>query len=84
MSVDIDSYLNAEQKRGILNQRLQQFVVELYQHNLNKKAAELANDTEAVESSTRAVTILENGIKVYQEEFDSLPEPEVTSEQPTE
>jgi hypothetical protein len=77
MSINIDSYLDSDQKRSVLSQRLQQFAVEAYQHQLNKKVAHLAEDAESASQSEKTLELIANAIKVYQDELDALPEPVV-------
>lgn len=78
MSINIDSYLDSDQKRSVITQRLQQFAVEAYQMQLNKKVAHLSEDTESASQSEKTLDLLANAIKVYQDELDALPEPVVT------
>lgn len=77
MSINIDSYLDSDQKRSVLTQRLQAFAVEAYQHQLNVKVASLVEDTESVSQSEKTLELLESAIKVYQDELNTLPEPVV-------
>ena len=75
MTIDYTSMLTDEQKRSILQQRISQFAAEAYQHSLNKKSFESIEDQAGIESSDKAMAVLESAINVHQEELDSLPAP---------
>ena len=68
--MDYASLLTNEQKRNILEQRIAQFASEAYQHTLNKEVA--GNNPEAVEAADEALAILDNAIKIHQEELAKL------------
>lgn len=72
MTIDFSKLLTYEQKCSLLQQRIEQFAGEAYQHELNRQIAEKINDTESVESSVTALGILETAITVHQEQLDSL------------
>lgn len=72
MTLDYSTLLTDEQKHEILSTRIAQFAAEAYQHTLNKKASEVAEDTVAIESADRALALLDAAIKVYQEELDKV------------
>ena len=72
MAIDFSTLLSDEQKRSLLEQRLQQFAGEAYQHELNRQIAEKINDSESVATSEAALATLETAITVHQEELDSL------------
>jgi hypothetical protein len=71
--IDFESMLSADQKRELLNSRIKQFAAEAYQHSLNKKTAENIQNEKQIEASTNALTILQEAIKVHQEELIKLP-----------
>ena len=75
MTIDYNNILNPEQKRSIVSQRISQLAAELYQHSLNKKAFENIADEAGVESTDKAITILESALAVHEEELKSLPAP---------
>lgn len=68
--MDYSSLLSTEQKRSILEQRLQQFAAEAFQHTLNKQVA--GDNAEAVAAADDALAILDNAIAVHQEELAKL------------
>lgn len=75
--MDFGSLLTAEQKRSLIEGRIAQFAAEAYQHTLNKKTAENLGVEQQVEQIDRSLTVLEEAIKVHQEELNQLPAPEV-------
>jgi hypothetical protein len=73
MSVDFSSLLTSEQKRGLLEGRIQQFASEAYQYTLNLKTAESVGTEEQVEGIKKSIEVLESAITVHQEELAALP-----------
>ena len=65
--------LTDEQKRSILEQRLQQFALEAYQHDINKQVAVATDNAEGVTASDEALVILDKAIAIHQEELAKLP-----------
>lgn len=74
MSVDFGSLLTVEQKQALLQQRIQQFAAEGYQHTLNKQVAESKEDEALATASQEAIDTLSEAIEAYQTELDSLTE----------
>lgn len=72
MAIDFEALLTNEQKANLLQQRIAQFAAEAYQHELNKKTGESIGSEEQIESSTNALVILEQAIKVHQDELNNL------------
>lgn len=72
MAIDYNSLLTAEHKLSLIDQRIQGFAAEAYQHLLNKQIAEKIGDTTAVENADAALATLEMAISVHQAEADSL------------
>ena len=70
--MDYASLLTNDQKRSIVEQRIAQFASEAYQHTLNKEVA--GNNPEAVAAADEALAILDNAIKIHQEELAKLGE----------
>jgi len=70
--MDYSTLLTIEQKRSILEQRLQQFASEAYQHDINKKIA--GDNEEAIKAADEALAILDNAIAIHQEELAKLGE----------
>jgi len=68
--MDYSALLTNNQKRSILEQRIAQFASEAYQHTLNKEVS--ANNPEAVQAANDALEILDNAIKVHQDELNKL------------
>ena len=70
--MDYSAILTDDQKKSILEQRIAQFASEAYQHSLNKEVAK--DNPEAVQGADEALVILDNAIKVHQEELAKLGE----------
>ena len=70
--VDYNKYLTDEQKANILNQRLQQFAAEAYQHEINKKFAEENNNQESASKSQEAIDTINNAMTLHETELGSL------------
>lgn len=64
--------LTAEQKTAIIQQRLQQFEAELFQHELNRDVAVAINNTEAAAQSNAAIAQLTTAIDIHQQQLDAL------------
>jgi len=87
MSFDFKSVLTTDQLRGVLNQQVQQFAVQGYQHELNKviieKNATPENAEETASSLAEAeknANLLSVAIEVYLAELEKLPVSEVVPE----
>lgn len=65
-------YLNDEQKRQIIEQRLTQFAAEKYQHELNLTLAQSMNDATAIQTATDAIAIIDQAISVHEAELSNL------------
>ena len=68
--MDYSSLLGNDQKKSILEQRIAQFASEAYQHSINKKVA--GDNAEAVQAADDALAILDNAIKIHQDELAKL------------
>jgi hypothetical protein len=87
MSFDFKSVLTTDQLKGVLNQQVQQFAVQGYQHELNKviieKNATPENAEETASSLAEAeknINLLSVAIQTYLEELEKLPVSEVVPE----
>jgi hypothetical protein len=74
-TLDFAGLLSDDQKRQLIEGRIQQFAAEAYQHSLNKQTAENIAATEQVEAAEKSIAILEAAIKVHLEELSKLPAP---------
>jgi len=74
MTIDFSKLLTDEQKRSLLQQRIEQFASEAYQHELNRQIAEKVNDTESAALSVASLVTLETAITVHQEQLDLMGE----------
>jgi len=72
MAIDFNALLTDEHKRNLLQQRIEQFAGEAYQHELNRQIAVSINDAEATSQAESALITLETAINVHQAELDSL------------
>lgn len=68
--MDYSALLTNDQKRSILEQRIGQFAAEAWQHTINKQIA--GDNAEAVQAADDALAILDNAIKIHQEELAKL------------
>lgn len=75
MAIDFASMLTTDQKRQLIENRIQQFAAEAYQYSLNKKTAESIQSQEQADQATNAIAVLEEAIRVHKEELATLPEP---------
>ena len=73
MAIDYSSLLTEEQKRNLLNQRIQQFSAEAYQHDLNRQVAVAMNNPSDIEQADKALATLDTAITVHQEALAALP-----------
>jgi predicted Zn-dependent peptidase len=73
MAIDYSGLLTDEQKRSILSQRLTQFAAEAYQHEINLKVANDADNEEGIKAAEDALVILDSAITVHQAELKKLP-----------
>jgi hypothetical protein len=73
MSNEFSAYLNDEQKRSIILQRIQQFAVEGYQISINRKVAEANNDADVLAEIDKNIATLTQVIEAYKVELDALP-----------
>lgn len=72
MAIDYTTLLTAEQKRGIISQRISQFAAEAYQHSLNKTTCESLGDTDGVAAADKALEVLEAAINTHSAELTAL------------
>jgi hypothetical protein len=70
MAIDYSTLLTDEQKRSILEQRLQQFAAEAWQHQINKQVADATGNTDG--AADAALEILDAAIAVHQTELAAL------------
>jgi hypothetical protein len=61
-----------ETKIELLTRRLESLNLEGYHHELNKKAAEVAEDEDAITKAEEAIAVIEAAIDFVQAELDSL------------
>lgn len=72
MAIDYDNLLTAEQKKAIVENRLQQFATEAYQTELNKEIQIRQGDDLAVDACNVSLSLIESAINVHQEELEKL------------
>lgn len=74
--MDYSSLLTVDQKRNLLQGRIQQFASEAYQYTLNLKTAEELGSEEQLEGIKKSIDVLETAIRIHQDELSKLPLPE--------
>lgn len=74
MAIDFNQYLTREQKEALIQQRLQQFAAEAFQHEINRKVAIETGNTDAAAIAVESLQILEKAIEVHATELASLTE----------
>lgn len=72
MAIDFGKYLSDEQKKKILEQRLEQFALEAYQHTINAEVAKSLSNDEGVENAVKALEILEAAISAHEAELSTI------------
>lgn len=72
MAIDFGKYLSDEQKKKILEQRLEQFALEAYQHTINAEVAKSLGNEEGVENAENALQILEAAIDAHEAELKAI------------
>ena len=72
MAINYDAFLSADQKKAIVENRLQQFAAEAYQTELNKEIQIRQGDAQAVESCNASLALIEDAIEVHAEELAKL------------
>lgn len=77
MSEKFSDLLTNEQKRSILEQRLQGFAVEGYQIVINKQLAQAEGNEDAIRAADLNIETLEKAVDVYLAELQGLPANEV-------
>lgn len=74
MAIDFGTLLTEDQKRQLLEQRIQQFAAEGWQHQLNKVIAEKTGNEESIKVADEAIAIIADAISVNQAELDKINE----------
>lgn len=72
MAIDFGKYLSDEQKKKILEQRLEQFALEAYQHTINAEVAKSLGNEEGVENAEKSLEILEAAIDAHEAELKAI------------
>lgn len=67
-------FLPVEQRKALIEKRIQQFAQEAYQHLLNIETAKSLNANEQVEKEQQSIDILQAAINVHKAELDKLAE----------
>lgn len=70
--IDYDNFLTSEEKRKILSQNIEKFVVEAYYHRLNKLVGESTEQQELIDNSEKNIELLEKALEVYLNEYQLL------------
>jgi hypothetical protein len=72
MTNSFDKYITDEQKKAILEQRINQLAAEGYQHNINLQIATNSGNEALIEESSNAIAIIGNAIEVHENELEGL------------
>jgi hypothetical protein len=72
MAISYENLLTVEQKKAIVENRLQQFAAEAYQTELNKEIQIRQGDEQAADSCSAALELIGSAIEVHQEELAKL------------
>lgn len=72
MAIDFSSLLSDEQKKSILEQRINQFASEAYQHVLNKQTSQAIGDEAGIEAADKAIAVIESAIEIHKSELEAL------------
>lgn len=73
MPIDYSSYISDAQKRSILQQRIEQFAAEAFQHEINRKLAVELGNTSGVTQADEALAVLDTAITMHADELSKLP-----------
>lgn len=72
MTIDYNSLLSAEEKTGIINQRLKQIANEVYQQEMNRRTCEAIGDEQGIEAIDKSLKALEAAYSVHKDELATL------------
>lgn len=72
MAISYDNLLTVEQKKAIVENRLQQFAAEAYQTELNKEIQIRQGDEQAADACDVSLALIESAIAVHEEELVKL------------
>ena len=73
MAIDYAALLTDEQKRYILNQRIQGFAADAWQNQINKDIAIKVGDDVALAEANKNLATLDLAIEMHQAELAALP-----------
>jgi hypothetical protein len=62
--------IDPETKAAFLNDRIRQFNIEGYQHEINKKTAEALGNQEGIDAADAAIAQIETAIAVHEAELN--------------
>jgi len=72
MAINYDAHLTVEQKKAIVENRLQQFASEAYQTELNQQIQARQGNAEVAASYDESLSLIETAIAVHEEELVNL------------
>ena len=72
MAISYENLLTLEQRKAIVENRLQQFATEAYQTELNKEIQISQGDEQAVDACDVSLALIESAIAVHEEELAKL------------
>lgn len=72
MAINYDNLLTQEQKKAIVENRIQQFASEAYQTELNQEIQKRAGNDEVAAGYYETLALIETAIEVHTEELTKL------------
>jgi hypothetical protein len=77
MALDFNNLLSPDQKRQILEQRIQAWAQDAYSHELNKQAIQATDPSASTDEQDKALETLETAITLAQEQLAAVEAPPV-------
>jgi len=72
MAMNYDAHLTVEQKKSIVENRLQQFAAEAYQTELNQEIQKRVGNDEVAAGYEESLSLIKEAIAVHEEELEKL------------
>ena len=70
--MDYSLLLTLEQKKSLLEGRIQQFASEAYQYTLNLKTAQAVGTEDQIKNIKKSIEVVDSAIKIHQKELTEL------------
>lgn len=72
MAIDFTSLVSTDVKRQMLEASIQQLIQQGYQHEINRRVAQVLDSEDGVTIADQYLTQVEAQLQVHQEELDAL------------